>query len=109
AVSKFLSEVFQSPDPARDGRTITVAETLDKAAMAEAISQETESLQLKRKYLPPGDVSLLESLDNLAACYEQAGRKADAEPLRRELAELKAKAAKPAPGNPQSPSKPPGP
>jgi len=32
AVSKFLSEVFQSPDPARDGRTITVAETLDKAA-----------------------------------------------------------------------------
>jgi serine/threonine protein kinase len=32
AVSKFLTEVFQSPDPARDGRTITVAETLDKAA-----------------------------------------------------------------------------
>src|SRR6516225_6781164 len=31
AVSKFLSEVFQSPDPTRDGRTITVAETLDKA------------------------------------------------------------------------------
>ena len=32
AVSKFLAAVFQSPDPARDGRTITVAETLDKAA-----------------------------------------------------------------------------
>jgi tetratricopeptide (TPR) repeat protein len=32
AISTFLSEVFQSPDPARDGRTITVAETLDKAA-----------------------------------------------------------------------------
>jgi serine/threonine protein kinase/tetratricopeptide (TPR) repeat protein len=32
AISKFLSEVFQSPDPARDGRTITVAETLDKAS-----------------------------------------------------------------------------
>ena len=32
AISKFLTEVFQSPDPTRDGRTITVAETLDKAA-----------------------------------------------------------------------------
>jgi serine/threonine protein kinase/tetratricopeptide (TPR) repeat protein len=32
AVSKFLTEVFQSPDPTHDGRTITVAETLDKAA-----------------------------------------------------------------------------
>ncbi|PHR97815.1 MAG: hypothetical protein COA78_27050, partial [Blastopirellula sp.] len=31
-ITKFLSEVFQSPDPARDGRTITVAETLDTAA-----------------------------------------------------------------------------
>ncbi len=31
AVSKFLVEVFQSPDPARDGRTIKVAETLDAA------------------------------------------------------------------------------
>ena len=30
AISKFLTEVFQSPDPARDGRTITVAETLDR-------------------------------------------------------------------------------
>jgi len=32
AISKFLGEVFQSPDPTRDGRTITVAETLEKAA-----------------------------------------------------------------------------
>jgi hypothetical protein len=32
AVSKFLTEVFQSPDPARNGRTITVAETLGAAA-----------------------------------------------------------------------------
>jgi tetratricopeptide (TPR) repeat protein len=32
AISKFLKEVFQSPDPARDGRTITVAETLGAAA-----------------------------------------------------------------------------
>ena len=32
AISKFLTEVFRSPDPARDGRTITVAETLGAAA-----------------------------------------------------------------------------
>ena len=32
AISTFLGEVFQSPDPSRNGRSITVAETLDKAA-----------------------------------------------------------------------------
>jgi len=32
-ISKFLTRVFQSPDPARDGRTITVAETLSNAAV----------------------------------------------------------------------------
>jgi tetratricopeptide (TPR) repeat protein len=32
AVTKFLTEIFQSPDPARDGRTITVAEVLGVAA-----------------------------------------------------------------------------
>jgi len=32
AISKFLTQVFQSLDPARDGRTITVAETLGAAA-----------------------------------------------------------------------------
>jgi serine/threonine protein kinase len=31
AISNFLTSAFQSPDPARDGRTITVAEMLDKA------------------------------------------------------------------------------
>ena len=31
AVSGFLARVFRSPDPARDGRTITVVEVLDKA------------------------------------------------------------------------------
>lgn len=32
AISSFLAEVFRSPDPARDGRTITVAETLVRSA-----------------------------------------------------------------------------
>ena len=31
AIAGFLTEVFQSPDPQRSGRTITVAETLDRA------------------------------------------------------------------------------
>lgn len=32
SISTFLAEVFQSPDPARDGQTIRVVELLDKAA-----------------------------------------------------------------------------
>ena len=32
ALAAFLTDVFRSPDPTRDGRTITVAETLDRAA-----------------------------------------------------------------------------
>ena len=32
SITRFLTEVFQSPDPARDGRTVTVAETLARAA-----------------------------------------------------------------------------
>ena len=32
AISKFMTDVFQSPDPERDGRFITVAETLAAAA-----------------------------------------------------------------------------
>jgi serine/threonine protein kinase len=31
AVSTFLTEIFQSPDPVHNGRTVTVAETLDRA------------------------------------------------------------------------------
>jgi serine/threonine protein kinase/tetratricopeptide (TPR) repeat protein len=50
AISKFLSEVFQSPDPARDGRTITVAETLDKAAKkleSDLVSQPARRAKLQ--------------------------------------------------------------
>lgn len=32
SLSMFLGDVFRSPDPSRDGRTITVAENLDRAA-----------------------------------------------------------------------------
>jgi hypothetical protein len=37
-------------------------------------------------------------MENLATCYEQSGRKPEARALRRELAELKAKAEKQNPG-----------
>ena len=48
------------------------------------------------------------SLENLA-CYEQTQRNVEADPLRRELAEIKAKAEKPEAGNAQIPSKASGP
>jgi hypothetical protein len=48
---------------------------------------------------------VLDSIENLAACYEESGRKPEAEALRRELAELKAKAEKRGPdaGQPKAP------
>ena len=48
-VSQFLLEVFQSPDPGRDGRTVTVAETLDRAvpqAAADAAKDGGEAVVL---------------------------------------------------------------
>ncbi len=50
AISKFMTEVFQSPDPAKDGRTITVVETLGAAAKrleAELKAQPFRRVQLQ--------------------------------------------------------------
>src|SRR6185369_10298215 len=50
AVSSFLTEVFQSPDPARDGRSVTVAETLDTAVQrlnSDLSSQPARRAQLQ--------------------------------------------------------------
>jgi len=58
----------------------------------EAITLEENALKLKRQHLPPADPMTIESMENLAACYEKADRKPEAEALRREAAELKAKA-----------------
>jgi serine/threonine protein kinase len=65
AISAFLTEVFQSPDPARDGRSVTVAETLDTAARrlesdltAEPARRAQLQATLGRTYLSlgiPGD------------------------------------------------------
>ena len=50
AVSTYLTEIFQSPDPERDGSTITVAEALDRAAKkldAELASQPAQRANLQ--------------------------------------------------------------
>jgi serine/threonine protein kinase len=73
AVSTFLSEVFQSPDPARDGRTITVAETLARAAkkLAKNLTEQPE----RRAALQA----------TLARTYAALGLHRDAIPLQRQV------------------------
>ena len=53
AIAKFLTEVFQSPDPTRDGRTITVVEMLDKAAKKLDTDLATQPAQRKRSCSSP--------------------------------------------------------
>ena len=58
AISKFLTQVFQSPDPARDGRTITVAETLGAAAKkleSELTNQPARRAKLQATAPPQSD------------------------------------------------------
>ena len=48
SVTNFLVDIFRSPDPERDGRTITVAEMLDKAkTQVETEFKEDKVLQAK--------------------------------------------------------------
>ena len=61
AVTKYLVEAFRSPDPAKDGRTITVAEILDRAAreldtqFADQPAREAQLLlALGQTYCGPG-------------------------------------------------------
>jgi hypothetical protein len=65
---------------------------------------EKESLRLKQQYLPPGHVMTLESMENLAACYERSNMKPEAEALHRELAKLRSKAANKDAANPSKPT-----
>ena len=48
AVASFLSEILESPDPSRDGRTFTVVEVLDKAAKGLDASLADQPDQLAR-------------------------------------------------------------
>ena len=64
---------------------------------------EEAALRFKREHLPVTHRQFHESLDNLAACYELADRKPEADALRRELAELKARTKAQNPGTGPSP------
>ncbi len=117
-LSKFMTELFQSPDPTRDGRTITVAETLDVAAARLEIDLTNQparrakfqstlgltycALGLAREAIPlqeevrayylaaagPEDPATLDAIHNLASSYDQAGRKPEALKLREEVLAL---------------------
>jgi serine/threonine protein kinase len=115
AISTFLTEVFRSPDPARDGRTVTVAETLDAAVLrlnSTLSGQPARRAQLQvtlgKTYLAlglPGDATPLfkqaqayyqsatgsdqrdaiEVSRQLALAYAEASRFPEALPLQEEL------------------------
>ncbi len=121
AISTFLTEVFQSPDPTRDGRTITVAETLDKAAKrleSDLSTQPERRAQLQYTLagtyhalgLNPQAIPLMENVRNfelttvgpehpntittkqsLAACYHAVGRREEALKLQEEVLALQRK------------------
>jgi serine/threonine protein kinase len=118
AISKFLTEVFQSPDPAKDGRTITVAETLDATAKkleTDLASQPASRVKLQATLgstyhalgLYPESILLQEkvrdyylanfglensntliAMNALALFYADAGRRDDALKLRDEVLPL---------------------
>jgi serine/threonine protein kinase/tetratricopeptide (TPR) repeat protein len=118
AIAEFLTSTFQSPDPARDGRTITVAEMLDTAAkkldtglanqpgrraqLQAAIGSTYQALGLARDAIPlqekvldyhraasgPEHPETLEAMLNLADSYADAGRRDEALKLREEVLPL---------------------
>ena len=73
AISKFIIEVLQSPDPNRDGSAITVAETLDRAAKR----LETDLAN------QPGLQATLQ--ETLASTYDALGLAYQAIPLREKV------------------------
>jgi serine/threonine protein kinase/tetratricopeptide (TPR) repeat protein len=118
AIAEFLTTAFQSPDPARDSRTITVAEMLDtaakkldtdladqpgrRAALQAALGKTYQALGLYREAIPlldkvleyhraaagPEHPDTLGALNNLANSYYSAGRWDEALKLREEMLPL---------------------
>ena len=118
AVSKFLTEVFQSPDPTREGRTITVAEVLDKsvtnlqsdpavpparrARLQATLGATYDGLGLYRDAnalwekvrdydlaaFGPENIHTLEAMGMLATSYDAAGGRDEALKLREEVLRL---------------------
>ncbi|MCI0541110.1 MAG: serine/threonine-protein kinase [Verrucomicrobiales bacterium] len=122
SISKFLIKVFQSPDPRRDGRTVTVAETLGNAAreietdlavdprrrakLQSAIGQTYHALGLYRDAieiqekvrdfylasLGPRHSNTLQAVQALAWSHARAGHNEQALALRTESSETHRKA-----------------
>jgi serine/threonine protein kinase len=120
-ISKFLTDTFQSPDPTRDGRTITVAETVGIAAAkldADLASQPARrakllatlgmtyrSLGLSHEAIPllervrdyylatagAEDPDTLKANHNLALVYDETDRHSDALKLREQVLALRRK------------------
>ncbi|MCX6872834.1 MAG: tetratricopeptide repeat protein [Verrucomicrobia bacterium] len=118
AISQFLTSAFQSPDPARDGRTITVAEMLDNAAkkldtdladqparrasLQSSIGSTYHALGLSRDAIPlrekvldyhraaggPEHPDTLKAMDCLASSYFVAGRLDEAIELQEQVLKL---------------------
>jgi len=121
AITKFLTDVFQSPDPARNGRTITVAETLGAAAkkletdlvnqparrakLQATLGKTYDALGLYREAIPlqekvrdyylaasgPEHPDTLGAMHNLANSYAWTGRWDEALKLRETVLALRRK------------------
>jgi serine/threonine protein kinase/tetratricopeptide (TPR) repeat protein len=124
-ISKFLTEVFQSADPAHDIRTVTVAETLAAAArklesdlasqpalrakLQSTLAWTYHSLGLNREAIPLqekvrdyyltadglADPDTLMALHVLAIFYDDVGRRDEALKLREEVLPLRRKVSGP--------------
>ncbi len=125
AISKFLTEVFRSPNPARDGRTITVVETLGAAAkkldtelanvparrarLQSTLGQTYRALGLPREAIPlqekvrdydlatfgPEHNETLQAMNDLGNSYFAAGRRDEALKLREQVLALRRKVSGP--------------
>jgi serine/threonine protein kinase/tetratricopeptide (TPR) repeat protein len=121
-ILKFLGDVFQSPDPTRDGREIKVVELLDKAAkkletdlstqpaqrakLQRTLARTYYSLGLAHQAIPliekardyhldisgPEHPDTLSAMGSLAISYHAAGRREEALRLREEMLPLYRKA-----------------
>ncbi len=125
AMSEFIIGVFQSSDPARDGRSITVAETLDKAVkrletdfasqpalrarIQSTLGGTYQALGLFREAIPlqekardyymanagPEHTNTLRAIHNLASSYDDAGRRDEALKLLEDVVRLYRKVSGP--------------
>lgn len=119
AVTRFLTETFRSPDPARDGRTVTVVETLDNAVKKletelvahparraklrvslsyvyhslglypQSLALSEQGLEHYRDALGPEHRYTITTMKNLAVDFEKVGRSDEALKLREEVHQLR--------------------